>query len=83
MHVPVAGIAAKQKESRSTSRKSTAPGTLVSGVLLHVHADQTTVELSNGKPTSLNGCSLLEVLRDFVGWCICICSLQIPLRLPC
>ena len=59
MHVPVAGSAARQKESRSASRKSTIPGTLVTGTVLHVHADQATVELSNGEPTYLYSCSSL------------------------
>ncbi len=59
MHVPVAGSAARQKESRSASRKSTTPSTLVTGTVLHVHADQATVELSNGEPTYLYSCSSL------------------------
>lgn len=50
VHVPVAGAAAKQKESKSSAkRKSVSPGTLVSGVVLHVHVDQATLQLSDGE----------------------------------
>ncbi len=50
MHIPVAGAAAKQKESKSSAkRKSVSPGTLVSGVVLHVHVDQATLQLSDGE----------------------------------
>ena len=60
MHVPVTGSAAKQKEGRAATRRSTAPGTLVSGTVLHVHADQATVQLSDGAPSVLIATTLWE-----------------------
>ena len=66
MHVPVAGATAKQKEGRAAARRSTAPGTLVSGTVLHVHADQATVQLSDGAASSL---SPYKRMLMFVGAC--------------
>ena len=50
MHVPVSGAAGKPKDSRAAIRRSIAPGTLVSGTVLHVHVDHATVQLKNGSP---------------------------------
>ena len=62
VHVPLAGSAARQKEGRAATRRSTTPGTLITGTMLHVHVDQATVQLSNGIVLACCYCSSLELL---------------------